>query len=318
LPSQKYSTAPDNKKRWICYLVDFLRHELGSGNVKKYIYGKEDDFNEGDLGNSIFMENREMLMLYSWAKTSTQKKVLVSSSDIKNLFNVSAYVLDKMHKSIEEQPLKTSSITKKKPLYKKAWPYVIGGLSFFVLLTTLWLNIDKIKEQFSTKKAYQSKTAKVLGNYKLDISAIDVSARDPRWGYEFFDEDEIIAKVSGRANLLDAGNTNVVVAFWRLANDYETNWHAGRRRDGGNYKLAVLEPAIASAGNWDFLVGGIECKKTYEGDVAIVLLLYPESIVQKQSYAWERDSNGWGLRKLPEGYLAASAMKTFRTIPKRK
>ncbi len=156
------------------------------------------------------------------------------------------------------------------------------------------------------------------GNYELEISAIDVSARDPLWGYESFDDDEVIAKVSGQANLLDVGQTNVVVAFWRLANDYETNWHAGRRRDGGNYKLAMLESAIARAGKWDFLVGGIECKKTYEGDVALVLLLYPESIVQEQSYAWVRNSNGWGFRELPKGYLAASAVRTFRTIPKRK
>ena len=216
---------------------------------------------------------------------------------------------------------KTATKTvEKKPLYKKVWPYVIGGLSFLALLTTLWLNIDKIKEQFSPKKTQTTSLAEkqLPGNYKLEISAIDISARDPLWGHESFDDDEVVVKISGQANLFDVGKTNVVVAFWRLANDFETNWHAGRRRDGGNYKLAMIEPAIASAGNWDFLVGGIECKKTYEGDVAIVLLLYPESIVQEQSYAWEQDSNGWGFRKLPEGYLATSAVKTFRTIPKRK
>lgn len=71
---------------------------------------------------------------------------------------------------------------KKKPLYKKAWPYVIGGLSFLVLLTTLWLNIDKIKEQFSPKKAQttspvekqlpltpqQSETAKIFAYVSPD------------------------------------------------------------------------------------------------------------------------------------------------------
>ncbi len=110
LPSpkdEKHSTAPDNKKRWVYHLVDFLRSEPES-NIKKHVYGKTDDLNE-EMGDSIFTVNQEMLTLYNWAKDSTQKKVLVSSSDIKNLFNASARVLEKMYKPLEGQSPKTVS-----------------------------------------------------------------------------------------------------------------------------------------------------------------------------------------------------------------
>lgn len=153
---------------------------------------------------------------------------------------------------------------------------------------------------------------------RIDITETSVSVRGPLWGYESFDDDEIVAKISGEAAHLDGKATNVLVAFWRLANDYETNWHVGRRRDGGNYKLATLEAGIADASKWDFLVGGIECDKNYEGDIAIILLLYPHSLIDTHAYSWVRDSNGWGFRELPKGYVATSAVRSFNTIPTRQ
>lgn len=148
-------------------------------------------------------------------------------------------------------------------------------------------------------------------NNKIEIISIKLSARSPVWGREIFDDDEIIANITGRAEFQENIEDASIVAFWRLANDYVTNWHVGRRRVGGNYNLAQLPRYVLESGEWDFLVGGIECEKEYQGDVSIVLLLYPNEIIKKNSYTWREDSNGWGFRELPEGFLCASITKTF-------
>lgn len=159
-----------------------------------------------------------------------------------------------------------------------------------------------------------SRNNRISSKYnKIEIINIKVSVRDPVWGHETFDDDEIIANINGRAEFQENIEDASIVAFWRLANDYETNWHVGRRRDGGNYKLAKIPSYVVKSGEWDFLVGGIECKKEYQGEVSIVLFLYPNEIIKKNSYTWLADSNGWGFRELPEGFLCTSNTKTFYT-----
>lgn len=94
-----------NAKYWVYHLIDSLRTDP-KNNIEKHVYCKKGDSTEEIIGLP-FTENREMMILYNWAKGSTQKKVLVFSSDIKNLFNASARVLEKMYKPLEEQPQKT-------------------------------------------------------------------------------------------------------------------------------------------------------------------------------------------------------------------
>lgn len=71
-----------------------------------------------------------------------------------------------------------------------------------------------------------------------------------------------------------------VVGFWRLAQGFETNWHVARRRDEGWYRLAKIDGPVAVAGNWDYLIRGIECPKEYDGEVAIVLAAFPGPFIQ--------------------------------------
>jgi hypothetical protein len=208
-----------------------------------------------------------------------------------------------------------------KPKGEKKWQKrLIISASIATIL--IFLFGDEVCTRFKAKLKSKNPTVEqVVSNqlmFSINITDIEVSARDPIWGYESFDEDEIVVKVSGNAVIPDSNQTNAIVAFWRLANDFETNWHIGRRRDGGNYKVATLDASIARSGSWDFLVGGIECEKIYRGDVMIVLLLYPQSIVLKQSDTWCRDKNGWGFSELPIGYLAVSPTKVFKTIPNRE
>ena len=68
------------------------------------------------------------------------------------------------------------------------------------------------------------------------------------------------------------------------------------------------------AGNWDYLVGGIECPKEYSGEVAVMLAAFPVQFVQQQTEAWVSDELGNGFRDLPmQQTLAVSAPRTFRT-----
>jgi hypothetical protein len=75
----------------------------------------------------------------------------------------------------------------------------------------------------------------------LEIIEVSESSRGPIWGYEHFDDDEIIVKVTGKLKLSQAiFPEHSIVFFWRLGNDFETNWHLGRRRVSGNYRVASL------------------------------------------------------------------------------
>jgi hypothetical protein len=187
---------------------------------------------------------------------------------------------------------------------------IIAGLFFWLIPSPFQPAIDNQLFGEVIESTYEE--------YSISINGVKVSAREPIWGYDSLDEDEIVVKVSGNATIPSSSQNDMVVAFWRLANDYETNWHAGRRRDGGYYKLATLDSAIARSGMWDFLIGGIECKKEFIGDIMIVLLLYPQSIIDECSYRWCKDEIGWGFRELPPGYLAVSPTKVFNTTPTRK
>ncbi|MCX5632748.1 MAG: hypothetical protein NTW93_03615 [Phycisphaerae bacterium] len=53
---------------------------------------------------------------------------------------------------------------KKKPWYKKTWTWIVGTVVFLAALTTLVLNIDKIKERFFLQKTQiqEEKTAKIF------------------------------------------------------------------------------------------------------------------------------------------------------------
>jgi hypothetical protein len=100
----KKEERSSNTKYWVYHLIDSLRSDANN-SIKKHVYG---DLKE-EIRDLIFTQNREMMILYKWAKDSTQKSVLISSSDIKNLFNASAHVLEKMYKSLEGQLPKLAS-----------------------------------------------------------------------------------------------------------------------------------------------------------------------------------------------------------------
>ncbi len=53
---------------------------------------------------------------------------------------------------------------KRKPWYKKTWTWIVGTVVFLAALTTLVLNIDKIKERFSFQKTQiqERETAKIF------------------------------------------------------------------------------------------------------------------------------------------------------------
>jgi hypothetical protein len=148
----------------------------------------------------------------------------------------------------------------------------------------------------------------------IHISRIDVASRGPLWDNENWDDDEIVASVSGTLDRVKHGSGAKIIAFWRLANDYETNWHVGRRRVGGNYVLATMDAETAQQGTWDFFVGGIEADKAYDDKVLIVLCVMELDAIEQSDSDWLRDSNSWGLEDLPtQGRVAVSAPQAFDT-----
>ncbi len=146
----------------------------------------------------------------------------------------------------------------------------------------------------------------------IEIESITMSSRGPLGGYDFFDDDEIVANVSGKLKPPRVNNNVSIVAFWRLADGYVTNWHIGQRRVGSQYRIAVLDSAILNTSEWNFLVGGIECSKTYESDIALVLMVFTNSKIQENSTSWLDDNQGWGFESLPEGAIIVSPIRTFR------
>jgi len=166
--------------------------------------------------------------------------------------------------------------------------------------------------------AYPANSTRILATAQaqLSIEAARQVTRGPVWGWDTLDSDEVVAAVALRATTtLNEGR--VVVAFWRLANEYETNWHIARRRVGQNYLLARLEGApLSSATASTLLAGGIECEKTYAGDIAIVVLAVPTQIVEEKQEEWLNDEGGWGFEALPTGgAILASQVITFPTTP---
>ena len=88
-----------------------------------------------------------------------------------------------------------------------------------------------------------------VGTCDFVIDSVTESMREPLWGRESSYDDEIIAVLKGSCTASHTKRAGFkVVAFWRLANAYETNWHIAKRRVGGNYKLATLDGESALAG----------------------------------------------------------------------
>lgn len=149
---------------------------------------------------------------------------------------------------------------------------------------------------------------------QLAVEEIVITDRKPVWGWSFFD-DEIIVVVKGRCRI-SRGNMSEfkLVAFWRLANGFETNWHIGKRRVGMNYTIAMLDGQSAIAGKWDFIVGGIQADKSYSGAIAITVAAVSTKAIESNERKWLGDESGWGFADLPgEGRLAVSAPATFKT-----
>lgn len=187
-----------------------------------------------------------------------------------------------------------------------AWLGILGSVASIVALA-LWFYKPEASSERPGVEA------------DLHIEAIEQSSRGPVWGNEFFGDDEIVVRVTGTANAKceDCAGAEIL-GFWRLASGHETNWHVARRRVGGNYRLATVPGATARAGRWDALFGGIECDKTYAGDIAFVLMAFPTDYIQRTASSWLNDNLGWGFEDLPgEEVLATSTIRTIRTSPVR-
>jgi hypothetical protein len=152
----------------------------------------------------------------------------------------------------------------------------------------------------------------------LWLDQVQEVSRKPIWDVESFDEDEVVVKAAVRRTP-DPSSTSAIVAFWRPATGFVTSWHAGRRRNGGNWKLATLDVSTLSASDAsDFLIGGIECEKNYDGEIALILLEIPRQVIEKESDDWIDDENGWGFESLPRGAgVRTTRTLSFRTSPTR-
>jgi hypothetical protein len=151
------------------------------------------------------------------------------------------------------------------------------------------------------------------------IENVRQSARGPVWGYESFNDDEIVIIAQGSSSVPLDGSKFALVAFWRLVSARVTNWHVGRRSVGSNWRLATLEGANAGSGAWHFAIGGIECDKSYAGDILVVILAMNLDAIEKNETAWMDDNNGWGFEELPTGQsIAVSAPYVFGTAPVRQ
>lgn len=152
-------------------------------------------------------------------------------------------------------------------------------------------------------------------NLILEITKVTESSRGPVWGHDSFNDDEIIAKVTGKSNLSPVTfPEHSIVFFWRLGNDFETNWHLGRRRVAGNYRVASLPIEISGNTEWEFLVGGITCEKKYSGGVTIVALVVSNESKDTKIKELTRDNSGWGIETLPiDNAVKVSGTKVFHT-----
>jgi hypothetical protein len=165
---------------------------------------------------------------------------------------------------------------------------------------------------------YFSPASLVAERPSFNIDNIKAVRRAPVFDLSFSDTDEVVASVHGRLEISRSdASQSTVVAFWRVANAFETNWHACRRRIGGNYVLAELEGDSAIAGQWDFQIGGIEINRSYSGPVSVVLIALNRKMISLNAEKWIRGDLGWGVERLPggEGRLAISAPVSFETTP---
>ena len=150
---------------------------------------------------------------------------------------------------------------------------------------------------------------------QLAIEKIRISSRGPAWDWEVLDTDEIVVSVTGAGSFNSTQNASAeIIAFWRLAN--QSVWQVGKRRTLRNYELATLSTVHTATANWEFVIGGIECEKSYSGDVEIVLLLMEHDAVKSDQDRWMASTRStyWGLDSLPtEGVKQASQISTFMT-----
>ena len=154
----------------------------------------------------------------------------------------------------------------------------------------------------------------------LRIISIKEVNREALWGFQSFDDDEVVVTLLGRtAEVQEALGDLQIIVFWRLAQNFETNWHVGKRRLAGNYELVSLDVGqIRGHEEWELLVGGIECEKSYNGTIAIALVAAPKAFIDSHRHEWVRDNLGWGEKELPVGpNILRSPIKTFETKPTR-
>jgi hypothetical protein len=153
----------------------------------------------------------------------------------------------------------------------------------------------------------------------LSVEQVTTATRSPLWDNSYLGKDEVVANVRGRFDGYSREARQLaIVAFWRLANAYETNWHVGKRRVGASYKIALLDGEIASQESWDFLVGGIETDKSYDGPVSILVAAFRRDEVDAREREWLNDELGWGFEQLPtKGRVAITSPRLFETHPVR-
>jgi hypothetical protein len=186
------------------------------------------------------------------------------------------------------------------------WLGVLASIASIIALVGWWIDRNP-----GTREVVQ---------HALQIQAVQVSARGPAWDASYSSADEIVLRINASNTPLPCGRcSNVtIIGFWRLANSYETNWHIAKRRDGSHYVLAEVPGEAAARGGWEAFFGGIECDKTYAGEISVLLMAYPQSFVSARAWDWLDDDNGWGFRDLPrDEALAISAPRVVNTQPVR-
>ena len=149
----------------------------------------------------------------------------------------------------------------------------------------------------------------------LALTSVRQVSRSPVFDMDFVSQDEVVASLQGSFKYSRIRPEKIgVLAFWRLANGFETNWHVGKRRVGSDYQLALLDGGVATSGVWELFVGGIEMDKLYSGEVSIVLIALPIDTIRRNEAAWLHDQLGWGLADLPlENRVAISGAHSFAT-----
>lgn len=217
------------------------------------------------------------------------------------------------HKVLEEPSANVVERSHKRPVAK-----CLANLTLVLVLSmALPIGVYCALRNLSGQRAAQVDSQSSKGSSFIDVQTVSPVSRKPVWDNQWFDKDEVVIDAKCRGDLRTAGDGLVVIAFWRLAADRNTNWHVARRSVGGSYLLAALSGDTTGPSEWEFLFGGIECDKKYDGSIGLVLLAMSSQEVERMRSRWLSDENGWGFPDLPTNAVISSGTRTILTKPVR-